>query len=178
MSFDPGLDVQASHQPLGFRYGPEVAGPEPEFRSLDSIRPSLRDPQCAGPNPVYAIVMDVAKQAHHADLEKRMLLYGVVTYAERPPGPGAGAQPGPRAPRGRAQRMVAARSFMKSGPGRAVIYMQEFAADDPGRCFAVEAGPGDKVVVPPGWAHATLNADPAAPHDLRRLVRARLRVCL
>ena len=81
MSFDPGLDVQVSHRPLGFRYGPEVAGPEPEFRSLDSIRASLRDPQCAGPNPVYAIVMDVAKRPHHADLKKRMLLYGAVTYA-------------------------------------------------------------------------------------------------
>ena len=37
--------------------------------------------------------------------------------------------------------------------------MQEHAADDPGRCFAIEAGPGEVVVVPPGWAHATVSAD-------------------
>jgi glucose-6-phosphate isomerase len=37
--------------------------------------------------------------------------------------------------------------------------MQEFAHDDPGHCFAIEAGPGDVVIVPPGWAHATISAD-------------------
>ncbi|MEI6624261.1 MAG: ROK family protein [Actinomycetes bacterium] len=35
--------------------------------------------------------------------------------------------------------------------------------DDPGRCFAVEAGSGERVVVPPGWAHATISADSSAP---------------
>ena len=39
--------------------------------------------------------------------------------------------------------------------------MQENAEDDPGKCFAVYAEPGDVVVVPPGWAHATISADPA-----------------
>ena len=47
--------------------------------------------------------------------------------------------------------------------GRAFVYLQEHAADDPGRCLAIEAGPGEKVVVPPGWAHATVSADPGAP---------------
>jgi glucose-6-phosphate isomerase len=37
--------------------------------------------------------------------------------------------------------------------GRAFIYMQEFAADHPGRCFAAKAGAGDIVIVPPAWAH-------------------------
>jgi glucose-6-phosphate isomerase len=44
--------------------------------------------------------------------------------------------------------------------GSAVIYAQEFAEDDPGRCVAVAAGPGDQVVVPPCWAHCVINADP------------------
>jgi glucose-6-phosphate isomerase len=37
--------------------------------------------------------------------------------------------------------------------------MQESASADPGRCFAIKAVPGDIVVVPPGWAHATISAD-------------------
>jgi glucose-6-phosphate isomerase len=41
-----------------------------------------------------------------------------------------------------------------------MIYMQEATLDDPGRCFAIEAQPGDKVVIPPQWAHAVINADP------------------
>jgi glucose-6-phosphate isomerase len=39
--------------------------------------------------------------------------------------------------------------------------MQETAEDDPGRCFAVEAEPADKVVIPPGWAHCVINVDPS-----------------
>ena len=38
--------------------------------------------------------------------------------------------------------------------------MQETAQDEPGRCFAVEAELGGKVVIPPGWAHCVINVDP------------------
>ena len=41
--------------------------------------------------------------------------------------------------------------------------MQEFADDNPGRCFAVYANPGDVVIVPPAWAHATISADAKTP---------------
>ena len=47
--------------------------------------------------------------------------------------------------------------------GRAVILMQERDGDDPGRCFAVEAEPGQVVVVPRAGAHATISADPERP---------------
>ncbi|MCL5670624.1 MAG: glucose-6-phosphate isomerase [Acidobacteria bacterium] len=162
MSFDPGLDVKAVHDPLGFRYGPGVVGPEPELRSLDSIRPSLRDPQCAGPDPVYAIAMDVAKCEHKDDLERRMLLYGVVTYAKGRLGEE------PVRSQGHIHRVAlhsgwSPPELYEIWSGRAVILMQEFAENDPGRCFAVRADPGEKVVVPPGWVHATINADPERP---------------
>jgi glucose-6-phosphate isomerase len=45
--------------------------------------------------------------------------------------------------------------------GRAIIYAQEKTEDDPGPCIAVVAEEGDKVVVPPGWAHCAINADPS-----------------
>jgi glucose-6-phosphate isomerase, archaeal len=47
--------------------------------------------------------------------------------------------------------------------GKAIIYMQETVEDQPGRCFAVVAKPGDVVIVPPYWAHATISADPEQP---------------
>jgi glucose-6-phosphate isomerase len=46
--------------------------------------------------------------------------------------------------------------------GHAIVYMQETSGDDPGRCFAIEAGPGDVVVVPPFWPHAVISADVAS----------------
>jgi len=41
--------------------------------------------------------------------------------------------------------------------------MQETDRDDPRRCFAITAGAGEVVIVPPGWAHATISADPSCP---------------
>jgi glucose-6-phosphate isomerase, archaeal len=162
MTFDPGLDIQVTRAPMGFRYGAGVFGPEPEVRSLDAIRGSLLEPSCNGPDPVYAIAMDVGKVAHREQLAERMLLFGVVTYAAGRLGP----EPV------RSQGHVHRRSthsgwsppeIYEIWSGRAYIYMQEFAADHPGRCFAVEAGPGEIVVVPPGWAHATISADFGEP---------------
>ena len=74
--------MRALGDPLGFEYGPGVFGPAPEMRSLDAIRKSLRDPGCSGPDPVYAIVMDVGREEHRAELLRRHLLFGVVTYAK------------------------------------------------------------------------------------------------
>lgn len=162
MTFHPGLDIQVLRDPLGFRYGPGAFGPEPEYRRLDSIRSSLSDPSCSGPDPVYAIAMDVGKEEHRDQLKARMLLYGVVTFAS--------GRLGIEPVRSQGHVHRVARHSGWSPPelyeiwsGCAVVYLQEFAADDPGRCFAVEAGPGEVVVVPPGWAHATLSADPEQP---------------
>jgi glucose-6-phosphate isomerase, archaeal len=41
--------------------------------------------------------------------------------------------------------------------------MQETTDENPGRCFAVHARPGDVVIVPPNWAHATISASPDQP---------------
>lgn len=160
--FDPGLDLEAAADPLGFRFGPGVFGPEPEFRRLDAIRGSLLEPGCTGPDPVYAIVMDVGRLEHRQELQRRMLLFGVVAYAS--------GRLGSEPVRSQGHVHKVAPHSQWSPPelfeiwqGRAVIFMQEFAAEDPGRCFAIEAGAGERVVVPPGWAHAVISADPGQP---------------
>ena len=67
--FDPGFDIMPSEGALGFTYGPGVFGPQVENRTLDSIRKSLMDPECDGPDIVYAIAMDVGKEEHKPMLE-------------------------------------------------------------------------------------------------------------
>ncbi len=162
MAIDFGLDVQAAFHPLGFRYGAGVVGPEPELRRLDAIRANLRDPGCTGPDPVYAIAMDVFRSQDRAELTGRHLVFGIVAYAAG----SLGREPV------RSQGHVHSRSrfsgwstpeLFEIWQGRAFIYAQEFVADDPGRCIAVEARPGDRVVVPPGWAHAVVSADANHP---------------
>ncbi len=159
-NFDPGLSVIPTENPLGFEYGSGVFGPEVENRDLDSIRKSLADPDCDGPDVVYSIAMDVGKIQHKALLEDLHLLFGVVTYAKGQ----LGKEPV------RSQGHIHATSKFSNGwstpevyeiwKGKAIIYMQETAQDEPGRCFAVYAKPGDVVIVPPAWAHATISADP------------------
>jgi glucose-6-phosphate isomerase len=162
LTFDPALAVRWRHSTRLFEYGPGAFGPEPEHRRLDAIRPSLRDPNCDGPDPVYSIVMDVGREEHLPELRRRMLLFGAVAYASGR----LGHEPV------RSQGHVHSVSphsgwsppeIFEIWEGSAIIYAQQYMADDPGRCVAIEAGPGDQIVVPPGWAHAVINADRNTP---------------
>jgi glucose-6-phosphate isomerase len=162
MTFYPGFDITPTTNPLGFRYGEGTFGPSVENRSLDSIRKSLRDPDCAGPDPVYAIAMDVGKVQHKPALHERNLLYGAVTYA-------AGTLGGePVRSQGHIHKKV--RGNTMSPPeiyeiwaGKAIVYLQEHADTNPGRCFAVEASPGEVVIVPPDWVHVAISVNPNEP---------------
>jgi len=158
MKFDPKLGVHRTAD-MGFRYEKGVFGPDPEYRRLDDIRPSLRDPKCQGPDTVYSIVMDVGRNADRDKLERRHLLFGVVTYA-------AGRLGGePVRSQGHVHAIAphcgwSTPEIFEVWEGQAIIYAQESASDDPGCCVAIAAQPGDKVVVPPQWAHCVINADP------------------
>ena len=161
LEYNPDLAIRLSETSLAFEYGRGVFGPEPEMRRLDAIRPSLRDPQCSGPDPVYGIAMDIGRLADRPLLNQRMLLFGAVVYA-------AGAL-GSEPVRSQGHVHAIAPHSDWSPPeifeiwsGKAIVYAQQRAEDDPGRCVAVVAKPGDKVVVPPGWAHCVINADPTA----------------
>ena len=158
MSFFPGFDIKPISDPLGFEYGTGVFGPEVELRTLESIRKSLLDPDCQGPEVVYSIAMDVGNEADREEIVKRNLLYGAVTYAKGL----LGREPV------RSQGHIHAISpscgestceVYEIWSGTAIIYMQETAQDHPGRCYAVIAEPGDVVIVPPKWAHATIVGD-------------------
>jgi glucose-6-phosphate isomerase len=129
------------------------------LRRLDAIRASLLDPKSDGPDPVYAIAMDVGKAEHLAELKRRMLLFGLVTYAAGRLGRE------PVRSQGHVHRLSCHSGWrppevFEIWTGVGYVYMQEFAADEPGRCFAILAHPGDIVIVPPGWPHATISAEP------------------
>lgn len=157
MFFDPGFKIYPITSPLGFLYGDDVFGPVLELRTLDAIRPSLRDPQCDGPDPVYAIAMDVGRNQDRGLILQHQLLYGAVTYAS--------GQLGEEPVRSQGHIHKESSPSGWSTPevyeiwsGKAIILMQETAKEQPGQCFAVSAGPGEVVIVPPYWAHATISA--------------------
>jgi glucose-6-phosphate isomerase len=160
--FDPGFNIKATTDPMGFEYGADCFGPEVEHRSLDAIRKSLKDPTCDGPDVVYSIAMDVGKKEHLPILKDMYLLYGCVTYAA--------GRLGDEPIRSQGHTHAVSAHCGWSTPevyeiwqGKAVIYMQETAMDNSGKCYAVYAEPGDVVIVPPYWAHSTISADPEQP---------------
>jgi glucose-6-phosphate isomerase len=162
MNFYPGFDIEPTTHPMGFNYGSDVFGPPAESRSLDSIRASLHDPDCLGPDPVYAIAMDIGKREHRHHLLQHHLLYGAVTYAAGRLGEE------PVRSQGHIHKCSpwtgwSTPEVYEIWSGKAIIYMQETANDQPGRCFAVTAQPGEIVIVPPSWAHAAISADPDQP---------------
>lgn len=158
-SFNPGFPILPTEKPMGFLYGEDVYGPKVENRRLDDIRKSLMEPECEGPEIVYTIAMDVGKNKHKELLEELHLLYGVVTYAAGRLGRE------PIRSQGHIHKVSdhsgwSTPEVYEIWSGEAIIYMQEYAEDNPGRCFAVYAGPGDVVIVPPYWVHATISANP------------------
>ncbi len=160
--FDVGIDLRFDRASFEIIYGDGVSGPTTEVRTLDDVRASLADPEADGPRNLYAIAMDVAKDTDRPRLEQEMLLLGVVAYnAGR-----IGDEPI------RSQGHVHAVSphsgwsppeLFEIWEGTAIIYMQESAEDDAGRCYAVTAGPGERVIVPPAWPHMVVNADLERP---------------
>lgn len=158
MKFYPGFDITPTDQPLGFQYGKGVFGPQVENRSLDSIRKNLMDPNCEGPDIVYAIAMNVGRQQDIQQIEERNLLYGAVTYAKGKLGQEPVRSQGHIHAISPSCQMSTCEVY-EIWNGAAYIYMQETAKDDPGRCYAVYAQEGDVVIVPPSWAHCTIVAD-------------------
>ena len=154
MEFNPGFDIIPTVNPMGFKYGADVFGPQVENRYLRDIRGSLSDPQCDGPEIVYSIAMDVGKCKHREMLERMHLLYGVVTYAA--------GRLGKEPIRSQGHIHWVSKYSGWSTPevyeiwtGEAIIYMQEYAEDNPGRCFAVYAKAGD-VVIAVSYTHLSL----------------------
>lgn len=158
MKFNPGFDIRPTQNPLGFIYGKGVFGPQVENRSLDAIRKNLMDPNCDGPEIVYSIAMDVGNEKDKQSMIERHLLYGAVTYAKGTLGKEPVRSQGHIHAISQSCGMSTCEVY-EIWSGEAYIYMQETAKDNPGRCYAVHAKPGDVVIVPPGWAHSTIVAD-------------------
>ncbi len=156
--FDIGFDIKVDSNQMVFKAGKGVFQPEMEKRSLDSISKSLLNPHCNGPDIVYSIAMDIGKEKDKKHLIDNNLLFGAVIYAK--------GQLGDEPIRSQGHIHSISKSCNSSTPevyeiweGEGIIYMQESGDDNPGRCFAVRGKVGDVIVVPPGWAHATISAD-------------------
>lgn len=160
---ETGLGISFDEPIHEFVYPSTVFGPtHAEQRHLKDILHSMADHEAQGPEIVYSIAMDVGLKKDRADLLERELLFGIVAYADG----SIGKEP----VKSQGHIHAISKTCQMSTPevyeiwsGEAIIYMQERATDNPGRCYAVRAKAGEVVIVPPGWAHCTINASKTEP---------------
>ena len=151
-----GFPVQLEPESLTLAFGPGVTTAEAVVRRLDEVRALLRDPLATGPDHLYTIYMDIRVPGRAEALRSLGLGYGAVVYNHGAIGGEALRSQGHvhSAP---AATGVAFSEVYEFWHGRGLVYMQDSATDQVSDVIVVEAGPGDKVVIPPGWAHATIN---------------------
>jgi glucose-6-phosphate isomerase, archaeal len=154
-----GLDLRLDEGDLTLRFGDGVEHPDGERRRLDDVRASLADPTAAGPDHLYTVYMDIARRQDLPALHDQGLLYGAVVYNHGTIGrellrsqghihsekPGTGLRHS---------------EVYEFWTGNGFVYLQKECGPDVTRAYLVPVGPGDKVVVPFGWVHLTVNAGP------------------
>lgn len=150
-----GFAVQLNPRELSLRFGPEIVTAPERIRRLADVRPVLRDPDASGPDHLYSIYMDIQVPGVAESLRAHGLGYGAVVYNHGSLGEEAL----------RSQGHVHSLSPSGAGyselyefwHGKGLVYLQDSATPEVTDAIVVGAGPGDKVAVPPGWAHATMN---------------------
>ena len=162
MEYNPGFNIDVDTNNMEFIYGKDVFGPTSEKRKLEDVRQTLKDYNSKGPEILYSIAMDTGKEAHIKDLQKRNLLYGMCIYAS--------GQIGEEPIRSQGHIHAISPSCNYSTPemyeilqGEAYIFMQKGANSETKEAYAILCKARDKILVPPGYAHYTVNANPHEP---------------
>ena len=127
--------------------------PAPRIRTIGEIRGVLRDPACECREPLYFMYRDLSKSPEDREwLRAEDLRYDITVIPARilcgeyvktkghhhPPGPGGVPYP----------------EIYEVLRGEAHYLLQTRAADD---VRLVRAAAGDRVLVPPGYGHVTIN---------------------
>lgn len=151
-----GFGVRLDPEALTLEFAPGVTSAPPVVRRLDEVRPLLCDPDSTGPDHLYTIYMDIRVPVVGEVLRANGLGYGAVVYNHGALGREALRSQGhvhSVAP----DTGLGYSELYEFWHGRGLVYMQDAATPDVTDVIVVEAAPGDKVAIPPGWAHATVN---------------------
>jgi glucose-6-phosphate isomerase len=127
--------------------------PPPRVRTIDEIRSVLMDPACQSGDPLYFMYRDLSKSAEDGRwLRDEGLRYDVTVIPARILCGEYVKTKGHHHPAN--GRGVPYPEIYEVLLGRAHYLLQTRAADD---VRLVQAEPGDRVLVPPGFGHVTIN---------------------
>lgn len=159
MNFNDELLFIFDEEKMNFQFSDTLFFPKiAEKRYLDEVRSSMYDANSFGPKVLYSIAMDVGKKKDKKDLFKRNLLYGLVAYNK--------GLVGNELVHSQGHIHAVSRYSGSSTPevyqilqGSAFVYMQNLQ-EEMSPSYVVKVYSGEIVIVPPGWAHYAVNADP------------------
>jgi glucose-6-phosphate isomerase len=151
-----GLDIALDNRAAVLRFGPEMLAPEPVRRRAAELNPVLMRPAPDGDDVLYTLYRGVAPADMAEQIARRGLLYVALVLRAgavgeewvRTRGHTNSPAPGTRIP---------FPEIHEVWQGRALAYLQSDAAPDVAEVATLEMGPGDKVVIPPGWAGLLAN---------------------
>lgn len=151
-----GFQVRLDPEALTLEFGPGITTAPVVVRRLDEVRPLLREPEATGPDHLYTIYMDIRIPGVCDLLRANGLGYGAVVYNHGALGKEALRSQG-HVHSVALDTGLGYSELYEFWHGHGLVYMQDAATPDVTDVIVVEASPGDKVAIPPGWAHATVN---------------------
>ncbi|KUG18995.1 glucose-6-phosphate isomerase [hydrocarbon metagenome] len=130
--------------------------PEPEARTIDEMRSVLADPSCTADQPLYFMYRDLAKSGDDRRwLQEMRVRYDITVIS---PGTLCGEYvktKGHHHPKNRAG--VGYPEIYEVLEGEGHYLLQTWDADD---VILIRASAGEKVLIPPGYGHVTINPSP------------------
>ena len=157
-----GLPVKFDEGTYHISFGSQVRAPLYSTREMDAIRPLLLDPDCVGPDVLYWMYRNLGLKGDECLLDEHRLRYDVSIFVPamlgreylktsghyHPPSPDGVAYPEVyEIWYGEALYLLQKVDDYTAGPA-------EVAVED---VITVRARPGDKVIMPPGYGHVTIN---------------------
>jgi glucose-6-phosphate isomerase len=147
-----GLALHLDESTTALEFSPGIVHPAGEKRTLSQVRSMLQDAQAQGPEHLYTIYMDIARQEDIASLREQGLLYGAVVYNSgtvgqerlRSQGHVHSVKPGTG---------LCYSEVYEFWTGKGLVYLQKECASRVSRAFIVPVKAGDKLVIPFGWVH-------------------------
>ena len=154
-----GLDATLDAPHLLLRWGPDVVPPPaPDARRVRDLAAVLKNGGAAlDPDaPAYTVYRNVSTAEAAPEIARRGLLYVAVVLRGEPLGRERARS------RGHVNSHAAGTDtvfpeVVEVWQGRALLYLQAGAVPEPPDVAVVELAPGDKAVVPPGWASLVVN---------------------
>jgi len=153
-----GLPVIADNDALVPRFGAGVIATEPEVHLTGELNAVLLDPAAAGDDTrtLYSVCRDVAPEESVEAIRRARLVYVVLMLR-----PGRIGEEWTRT-RGHINPLAPGTALPypevhEVWQGHALLYLQTAASDAPEDVVTVEMLPGQKAIVPPGWASLLVN---------------------